>query len=83
LRLKGLCLRGGGAEYPQSLLMPIGMAATVKLPRVVHSADFEVRRSGLVGGAEAPVDAITLVEEAVEGAESYILRTACAYGAKS
>jgi hypothetical protein len=39
--------------------------------------------SRLGGGADAPVDAIALVEEAIKRTESYILRTACAYGAKS
>src|SRR6202034_3205055 len=39
--------------------------------------------SCISGGAEPPVNAIALVEQSVEGAESDVCRTARAHGAKS
>src|ERR1700691_1350904 len=53
------------------------------------SADEAKDRNGLRehscigGGAEPPVNAIALVEQSVEGAQSNVCRTARAHGAKS
>jgi hypothetical protein len=39
--------------------------------------------SSIDGSAEAPINAVALIEQAVEGTESDVFRTARAYGAKT